>query len=159
MPDLIDRGFLYIAQPPLYRLQRGSAKPVYLKDDPALEAYCVESALRDAVFTQHDGGQRGGNDLRDLLEQATRAQRRLMLPLYAKVGNFGIVEQAAIAGALSGAVEQAGDLARRTAERLNLVAENTDGSWVGEVTAGADMIFSRTWQGVGERRNGCSKRR
>ena len=99
MADLIDQGFLYIAQPPLYRLQRGNAKPVYLKDDPALEAYCVESALRDAVFTQHDGGQRAGNDLRDLLEQA-RTQRRLLLPLTAKVGNMDIVEQAAIAGAL-----------------------------------------------------------
>ena len=64
MPALIDSGFLYIAQPPLYRLQRGNAKPVYLKDDPALEAYCVDAALRDAVFTQHDGGQRAGNDLR-----------------------------------------------------------------------------------------------
>ncbi|HWD58087.1 MAG TPA: toprim domain-containing protein, partial [Stellaceae bacterium] len=151
MADLIDKGFLYIAQPPLYRLQRGNAKPVYLKDDPALEAYCVESALRDAVFTQHDGGQRGGNDLRDLLERA-RAQRRLMLPLFAKVSNFDIVEQAAIAGALSGVVEQSGELAQRTAERLNLMAETADGSWVGEATAGADMIFSRTRQGVGERR-------
>src|SRR5439155_13936551 len=61
MPQLIDKGYLYIAQPPLYRLQRGNAKPVYLKDDPALEAYCIDAALRDGIFTQHDGGQRGGN--------------------------------------------------------------------------------------------------
>src|SRR5213082_3155195 len=73
MRALIEKGFLYIAQPPLYRLQRGNAKPVYLKDDTALEAYCIDAALRDAVFTQHDGGQRGGNDLRDLLEQAGAA--------------------------------------------------------------------------------------
>ena len=100
MRQLIERGFLYIAQPPLYRLQRGNAKPVYLKDDPALEAYCVDAALRDAVFTQHDGGQRAGNDLRDLLEQA-RVQRRWLQPLAAKVGNRDVVEQAAIAGALA----------------------------------------------------------
>ena len=73
MPQLIDKGFLYIAQPPLYRLQRGNAKAVYLKDDAALEAYCVEAALRDAVFTQHDGVQRAANDLRDLLDQARGA--------------------------------------------------------------------------------------
>jgi DNA gyrase subunit B len=150
MPDLIDKGFLYIAQPPLYRLQRGNAKPVYLKDDPALEAYCIESAIRDAVFTQHDGGQRGANDLRDLLEQA-RAQRRLLMPLAAKVGNIDVVEQAAIAGALSGTAEQAGAAAQRTAERLNLVDESTD-VWQGEANATADLIFSRTRQGVGERR-------
>src|SRR2546430_17343281 len=79
MASLIDKGFLYIAQPPLYRLQRGNAKPVYLKDDTALEAYCIDAALRDAVFTQHDGGQRGGNDLRALLDQA-RGQPRWPRP-------------------------------------------------------------------------------
>jgi DNA gyrase subunit B len=93
MRQLIEKGFLYIAQPPLYRLQRGNAKPVYLKDDPALEAYCIDAALRDAVFTQHDGGQRAANDLRDLLEQA-RVQRRWIQPLGAKVGSLEVVEQA-----------------------------------------------------------------
>jgi DNA gyrase subunit B len=151
MPDLIDKGFLYIAQPPLYRLQRGNAKPVYLKDDPALEAYCVESALRDAVFTQHDGGQRAANDLRDLLEHA-RTQRRLLQPLAAKVGNLSIVEQAAIAGALHGAPERVAEAAQDTAERLNMIEGSADGVWAGEATETADMIFGRTRQGVGERR-------
>jgi DNA gyrase subunit B len=156
MPQLIDKGFLYIAQPPLYRLQRGNAKPVYLKDDPALEAYCVEAALRDAVFTQHDGGQRGSNDLRDLLEQA-RVQRRQLLTLQAKVGNLDVIEQAAIAGALGAGIP--GDPARsieaahRTAERLNrLGSAAQDGTWQGEVIAGEGLVFARTRQGVGERR-------
>jgi DNA gyrase subunit B len=156
MPQLIDKGFLYIAQPPLYRLQRGNAKPVYLKDDPALEAYCVDAALRDAVFTQHDGGQRTGNDLRDLLEQA-RAQRRMLLSLQPKVGNLEIIEQAAIAGALGAGIP--GDPARsiaaahRTAERLNRLGNPAqDGTWQGEVIAGEGLVFSRTKQGVGERR-------
>ncbi len=148
MPQLIEKGFLYIAQPPLYRLQRGNAKPVYLKDDPALEAYCSETALRDAVFTQHNGGQRGANDLRGLLEQA-RAHRRLLLALNAKVGNLTIVEQAAIAGAFTG---DPADAARQTAERLNLMGEIQDGLWLGETNRTEDLIFSRTKQGVGERR-------
>src|SRR5438105_904425 len=103
MASLIDKGFLYIAQPPLYRLQRGNAKAVYLKDDVALEAYCIDAALRDAVFTQHDGVERGGLDLHDLLEQA-RVHRRWLQPLAGKVGNIAVVEQAAIAGALSAAL-------------------------------------------------------
>src|SRR5205814_2188634 len=85
LPGLIDKGFLYIAQPPLYRLQRGNAKAVYLKDDAALEAYCIDAALRDSVFTQHDGVERAGNDLRDLLEQA-RVHRRWLQPLAGKAG-------------------------------------------------------------------------
>src|SRR5487761_2517946 len=99
MASLIDKGFLYIAQPPLYRLQRGNQKAVYLKDDAALEAYCIDAALRDAVFTQHDGVERAANDLRDLLERA-RAVRNLLQPLARKAGSLYVVEQAAIEGIL-----------------------------------------------------------
>ena len=88
MASLIDKGFLYIAQPPLYRLQRGNAKAVYLKDDAALEAYCIDAALRDSVFTQHDGVERAGNDLRDLLEQA-RVHRRWLQPLAGQGRQYG----------------------------------------------------------------------
>jgi DNA gyrase subunit B len=155
MQQLIEKGFLYIAQPPLYRLQRGNGKPVYLKDDPALEAYSVEATLRDAVLTQHDGGQRAGNDLRDLLAEA-RVQRRLLQPLAAKIGNADVAEQAAIAGALGAGIPgdptRAVEAARRTAERLNLISDPKDGQWQGEVIAGEGLVFSRTKQGVGERR-------
>ena len=154
MASLIDKGFLYIAQPPLYRLQRGNAKAVYLKDDPALEAYCVDAALRDAVFTQHDGIERGGLDLRDLLEQA-RVHRRWLQPLAGKVGSIEVVEQAAIAGALSSALladpNRAIEAAHRTAERLNLMAPEHERLWRGEVIAGEGLVLSRIRQGVAER--------
>jgi DNA gyrase subunit B len=154
MASLIDKGFLYIAQPPLYRLQRGNAKAVYLKDDAALEAYCVDAALRDSIFTQHDGAERGGNDLHDLLEQA-RIHRRWLQPLAGKAGSVEVVEQAAIAGALSGAVladpNQAIAAAHRTAERLNLLAPEHERLWQGEVIAGEGLVLTRTRQGVGER--------
>jgi len=157
MRELIEKGFLYIAQPPLYRLQRGNAKPVYLKDDPALEAYCVDAALRDAVFTQYDGGQRADNDLRALLEQA-RVQRRWVQPLVGKVGNIDVVEQAAIAGALAAGIladpNRAIEMAHRTADRLNALDEpgSPDGVWSGEVIAGEGLVFRRNRQGVEERR-------
>src|SRR4051812_3039794 len=155
MRGLIEKGFLYIAQPPLYRLQRGNAKPVYLKDDPALEAFLFDVALRDAVFTQHDGGQRAGNDLRDLLEQA-RVQRRWLQPLANKVGNLDVVEQAAIAGALAAGIladpNRAIEMAHRTADRLNQSVEGLDGRWQGDVIAGEGLVISRSRQGVGERR-------
>src|SRR5262249_56994007 len=88
---------------PFERLRRGNAKAVYLKDDAALEAYCVDAALRDSVFTQYDRVERAGNDLRDLLEQA-RVHRRWIQPLAGKVGSSEVVEQAAIAGGLSAAL-------------------------------------------------------
>src|ERR1700726_3487038 len=136
MAALIDKGFLYIAQPPLYRLQRGNAKGVYLKDDAALEAYCIDAALRDSVFTQHDGVERAGNDLRDLLEQA-RVHRRWLQPLAGKVGSIEVVEQAAIAGAFSPSLladpNRAIEAAHMTAERLNRLAPEHERNWQGEV--------------------------
>ncbi|MBV8736878.1 MAG: DNA topoisomerase (ATP-hydrolyzing) subunit B [Alphaproteobacteria bacterium] len=159
MSDLIDKGFLYIAQPPLYRLQRGNAKAVYLKDDAALEAYCVETALRDAVFTQFDGVQRAANDLRALLDEA-RHQRRSIQGLFTKVGNIEVVEQAAIAGALSADLladeARAADAARRIAERLNRLAPEVEGNWQGEIVTGSSgvegLVLARSRQGVEERR-------
>jgi DNA gyrase subunit B len=155
MASLIDKGFLYIAQPPLYRLQRGNQKAVYLKDDAALEAYCIDAALRDAVFTQHDGVERAGNDLRALLDEA-RTQRRALQPLAAKVGDIEVVEQAAIAGALSPSLladpNRAIEAVHRTAERLNRLAPEHERTWQGEVIAGEGLVLSRTRQGVGERR-------
>jgi DNA gyrase subunit B len=160
MSDLIDKGFLYIAQPPLYRLQRGNAKAVYLKDDPALEAYCVEAALRDAVFTQSDGVERAANDLRALLDEA-RGQRRSLQALVAKVGSIEVIEQAAIAGALGtdvvGDPVAALEAARRTAARLNLLAPEAERNWHGEIATGSSgrvegLVLARSRQGVDERR-------
>src|SRR3954447_8826828 len=159
MRALIEKGYLYIAQPPLYRLQRGNAKPVYLKDDAALEAYLFDTAIRDAVFTTHDGVQRAGDDPRDLLEQA-RVQRRWVQTLTAKIGSTDIVEQAAIAGALAAGLDgdpnRAIEAAHRTAERLNMIAPiiSTGGEagWRSEVNARGGLIFSRDRQGVEERR-------
>ncbi|MGE0257877.1 MAG: DNA topoisomerase (ATP-hydrolyzing) subunit B [Alphaproteobacteria bacterium] len=155
MRALIEKGFLYIAQPPLYRLQRGNAKPVYLKDDAALEAYLFNTAIRDAVLTTHDGGQRAGDDLRELLEQA-RLQRRWVQTLAAKVGNADVVEQAAIAGALAAGLDgdpnRAIEAARRTAERLDMIGNGADGRWQSEVNALGGLILSRNRQGVEERR-------
>ncbi|HTV89509.1 MAG TPA: DNA gyrase subunit B, partial [Stellaceae bacterium] len=157
MRSLIEKGFLYIAQPPLYRLQRGNQKPVYLKDDGALEAYCFDAALRDAVFHQHDGGQRALADLRDLLEQA-RVQRRWLMPLAAKVGSADVVEQAAVAGALAAGIpadpNRAIAAAHDTAERLNRLVDGPDGRWQGMFDGrdGGRLVFSRSSQGVEERR-------
>ncbi|MBV9522305.1 MAG: DNA gyrase subunit B, partial [Alphaproteobacteria bacterium] len=155
MSSLIDKGFLYIAQPPLYGIKRGSSKLDYLKGDAELEAFFTAAGLKDAVFHQHDGVQRAGNDLAALVEDA-RLCRQLLQPLARKARRLEIVEQAAVAGALDAALlndpARAEAAAAQTAQRLNALAAENEKSWVGAVVEGDGYAFSRTVHGVAEYR-------
>jgi DNA gyrase subunit B len=155
MPALIDKGFLYIAQPPLFQVKRGSGKAVYLKDESALEEYRISAGLRDAVFRQHDGVQRAGNDLQSLVE-AARQTRNLLQPLLRKVGNRDVVEQAAIAAILNPALlddkERAQQAVRYLATRLDQLAPENERGWTGDVRPGEGLVLTRTRHGVTERR-------
>ncbi|MGK9232865.1 DNA topoisomerase (ATP-hydrolyzing) subunit B [Inquilinus limosus] len=159
MPQLIERGYLYIAQPPLYRAARGK-EAVYLKDDPALEAYLIDSGMRDLVFTPFDGAQIAGNDLRARVEQALDAKHQLA-PLIRKVGDRVVVEQVAIAGALSAQVvhnpTQAAEAASYVSQRLNALAAEFERGWQGEAlppqgNQPGGLVFRRTLRGVTEAR-------
>ncbi len=153
MPQLIENGFLYIAQPPLFQVKRGSQKAVYLKHESALEEYRVSAGLRDAVFTQHDGVQRAGNDLADLIERA-RNTRSLLQPLVRKIGSLDVVEQAAIAGFLSLSLlenpVQLAESAALLASKLDALSLPPDRGWRGEATDHGFLI-TRTRHGVTER--------
>jgi len=151
MPEIIERGHLYIAQPPLYRVQRGNSA-VYLKDDPALENYLIDTGLGDAVLRMSDGSQRSGADLRALLDTA-RDVRRLTEPLTVHLPNATVVEQAAIAGALdpellSDAVNAQG-AAEYIARRLDALQTQLEQGWQGvyDETDGS-LAFERTLRGV-----------
>ena len=154
MPELIAGGYLYIAQPPLFKVARGSSGAgVYLKDERSLEDYLIEDGLNEAVLHLHDGSQRAGRDLRQLVDEARKA--RHLLDAIARRHNAEIVEQAAIAGLLSlqiiGDPEQAGEAAAYLAQRMNgLHALENGGRWQGEVTPQGHYLLSRTVGGVPE---------
>jgi DNA gyrase subunit B len=154
MPELIEKGFLYIAQPPLYQVKRGQGKAVYLKDDAALEEYRVGAGLRDAVFRQHDGVERAAADLDNLIAQA-RLVRNLLQPLARKAGSLDAVEQAAIAGLLDptllGDPARAQAAAATLAQRLDALAEPAERGWQGAFEHQA-LVLTRTRLGVSERR-------
>jgi DNA gyrase subunit B len=154
MPLLIERGYLYIAQPPLYQVKRGQGKAVYLKDDSALEEYRISAGLKDAVLRQHDGVERAGLDLRDLVDRA-RAARNLLEPLTRKVGSLQVVEQAAIAGLLDAAIledeARAGEAAQKLAARLDALAPANERGWRGTIENQA-LVVTRRRHGVTERR-------
>ncbi|MGH6983543.1 MAG: DNA topoisomerase (ATP-hydrolyzing) subunit B [Stellaceae bacterium] len=155
MRDLIEKGYLYIAQPPLYQVKRGQGKSVYLKDNPALEEYRITAGIKDAKFRQHDGVERAGNDLKDLVERA-RLVRTLLLPLWRKVGSLEVVEQAAIAGVLDPTLldkpKDGAEAAKYLASRLDLLATADARGWKGELVPGESLVLTRKRHGVTERR-------
>src|SRR3974390_1322064 len=95
MREVIDRGHLFIAQPPLYKVARGKSEQ-YLKDDTALADFLIVGGLEEAVFRAFWGEERAGSDLRRLIDEA-RTIRAVLAGLHSRY-NRKVVEQAAIAG-------------------------------------------------------------
>ncbi|MDR6872482.1 DNA gyrase subunit B [Bosea sp. BE125] len=148
MPEVIERGHLFIAQPPLYKAARGKSQ-TYLKDERALEDYLVETALDGAVFKTSDSAERAGSDLRSLIEEA-RGIRFTLGQLHSRYDRR-VVEQMAIAGALHPFSEdseaQANEKAAAVAARLDAISDDLERGWEGKVADGG-FLFSRMVRGV-----------
>ena len=152
MPELIERGYLYIAQPPLYRAKRGNSE-VYLKDDPALEHHLFSVAIDEGtVFTAHDGDQVAGADLRQLVVEARQAKD--LIDHLSRHVPADIIEQAAISGALNPKLlsddEHATEVADYLAKRLDALADETERGWHGSVLDDGGLMFERMLRGVSE---------
>jgi len=149
MPEIIEGGYLYIAQPPLYKVTRGKSEQ-YLKDERALEDYLIETGLDDCVLKLSSGEDRKGRDLQALLEDA-RVIRGILNNLHSRY-NRSVVEQAAIAGVLSpsvvGNVETANAAADYIAKRLDALADEVERGWSGRFIEGEGYVFERTVRGV-----------
>jgi DNA gyrase subunit B len=149
MEELIKRGHIYIAQPPLYKVSRGKSEQ-YLKDERALEDYLILTGVEEAVLRLASGEERASEDLRKLVEQA-RSVRNLLNGLHSRY-NRQVVEQAAILGVLSsdifGDPKKAKAAAPYIAKRLNALSEETERGWEGEFSEDAGFTFTRTLRGV-----------
>lgn len=153
MPDVIEKGYLYIAQPPLYKVKRGAGGERYLKDDYEMEQFLIESALGDMKLRAADGSERSGNDLRDLLEQVSPLRSRIT-SLSRKSGNRDAIEQAAIIGAFDRVVLEDLDAGEKAAsvlaERMNNLAMKNENTWKGEFTPVGGYVLTRMVRGVQE---------
>ena len=151
MPEVIEGGYLYIAQPPLYKIKRQSSE-TYLKDEGALEDYLIEAGLSEAVLTMASGEQRSGADLVELVKQA-RAIRAILDTLPSRYPKF-IIEQTAIAGALTPDIMSKPELAEQSssyiAARLNRMLDEVERGWEGTPSGDGGLVFTRELRGVSE---------
>ncbi len=151
MPALIERGHLYIAQPPLYKATRGKSER-YLKDEREFQDYLVSEGSTGAVFTLHSGEEVSGADLDALVEKARAARSALegFPPHYPRF----LLEQAAISGALNPDIlndkAKAAEAASYIARRLDTLSEEFERGWHGEPTSDGGLKFWRDVRGVRE---------
>ena len=151
MRELLDRGHVYIAQPPLYKLKRGSSEQ-YLKDERSLEDYLIGAGAEDAVLTTRDGVAHAGEDLLSIVRQAREIVHAID-GLNTKY-NRSIIEQAAIVGGLDADAlldpEKSAVVVERVVRRLDRLADEVERGWQGASDGQGGLVFTRTIRGVTE---------
>ncbi|WP_336278717.1 DNA topoisomerase (ATP-hydrolyzing) subunit B [Bartonella sp. CB175] len=149
MPELIERGHLYIAQPPLYKVTRGKSFQ-YIKNEVAFEEFLIDAGLEETTLKLSMGEVRAGADLRQIVEEA-RVLRQLLNGLHTRY-NRNIVEQAAIVGAFNPEAFITPEKAQKTvdniARRLDLIADDMECGWHGQYASNGNLCFERVLRGV-----------
>ncbi|MGZ5930449.1 MAG: toprim domain-containing protein, partial [Rhizomicrobium sp.] len=151
MPELIERGHIFIAQPPLYKAARGKSER-YLKDEAELANHLIEEGSAGAALTLHTGETVTGADFTNLVNSARNAVSALEgFPRH--YPRF-VLEQAAISGAMNPEIladsARAAEAARYIAQRLDSLSEEFERGWHGEPTPDGGLKFWREVRGVRE---------
>ncbi|MBT4204558.1 MAG: DNA gyrase subunit B, partial [Proteobacteria bacterium] len=145
MPELIERGYLYIAQPPLYKVERGKSIQ-YIKDQEELDDYLIEAGSKDASLTLDGGITVIGEDLIRIAKEALQAQS--IIDRMKHRSPDSAISQLTIAGALQ--VKEDDKLIKEGARRLDMIADEGEDGWSGRYTEG-DLVFKRNVRGVTDR--------
>jgi len=144
MPEIIDRGHLFIAQPPLYKVAKGRSE-VYLKDDNKLDDYLVDAGIGLMRLETTDGPRTGG-DLKDLADHARRV--RSLMRYVPRRYDPGLIEALALNGALDPGLRSAQRAEAIARAAAFLQASDESSTWTGEIGADGDYVLRRLWRGV-----------
>jgi len=144
MPQIIEAGHLFIAQPPLYKATRGRSE-VYLKDEAALEQYLVDNGVEHMALDT-SGGTRTGEDLRSLIEHARRM--RAVMRYVPRRYNPAIIEALSLNGALDPELSHAEQATRLVNTVAWMDAQDEEGKWSGRIAEEGGFHFERLWRGV-----------
>lgn len=144
MPEIIENGHLFIAQPPLYKATKGRSE-VYLKDDAALDDYLVEAGVAGNRLETADGS-RFGDDLAGLVDHARRM--KTLMRYVPRRYDSSIIEALALGRALDPEAtrEQRAERLAAVTQRLDLT--DADARWTARVTEDGGFHFERWWRGV-----------
>ena len=151
MPELIRRGYIYIAQPPLYKAKRGNSI-IYIKDDREMEDYLIHGGCDDGSLETANGERLVGQDLIAFVESTKRANS--MIKALTLKAPEKIVEQMAIRGLFNPEIlkDKAALTAElnKMAERLDTLEAEYDRGWKAELNEEGSVVFYRVLRGVKE---------
>ena len=152
MPDLIERGYIYIAQPPLYKVKKGNSI-LYIKNEREMENYLNRGGCDDAMLVRKNGEQIVGEDLVTLVEQNRKAHG--LIVSLSKTVPEKIIEQMAITGLFSAELranpESLSSLLPALSARLDALEAEYDKGWIAELTPEHEILLKRTLRGVTEK--------
>jgi DNA gyrase subunit B len=150
MPEVIEKGYLYIARAPLYKAKRGNTI-LYLKDDRDLNNYLIEAGIEGTSLSLQNGSQIASADLKRVVELCVQLNDLVTMPSKA-IGSTLLLEQAAVAGILNVETfaQNSSEMVKQLIERLNLIALPGQKTWEGQVDDQHNIVITRTIQGVEE---------
>ncbi len=149
MNELIKNGYIYIAQPPLYRINKGKTN-LYLKDDKELEDYFIDDLINDSLLKQNNGVTTKGRDLFKIFEKALYINKLLDMVSKKNANRYFLLEQAAISGILDISNFETKEKINKSLgyilKRLNF----SDKEWSVKEKENMGLIFTRTENKVNE---------
>ncbi|HEX7782330.1 MAG TPA: DNA topoisomerase (ATP-hydrolyzing) subunit B [Sphingobium sp.] len=144
MPQIIENGHLFIAQPPLYKAARGRSE-VYLKDETALEQYLVDNGV-DTMVLESPEGNRSGQDLRALIDHGRKL--RAVMRYVPRRYDTRIIEALTLGGALDPQLSDTDRLARLNESIGWMQSHDSEARWTGRISEEGGYHFERLWRGV-----------
>ncbi len=142
MKEIIERGYLYIAQPPLYKVMRGKSE-VYLKDENAMRQYLLDSSCQNAKIVEENGAVRTGKDFRDFANSLAKFHTTIH-QLTHRFSNVSLLEQILFSGYLQEQSQEKANILQKRLDALSVVNER----WI--VTFGERLSIEQIEAGVSE---------
>jgi DNA gyrase subunit B len=152
MPELIERGHLYIAQPPLYKVKRGNRAEYYLKDDTQLEQYLIGGALETLKFELADGTTMTGEKLEALIKRSQQARSQFQI-LNRSIEAIDVLGQVFLAGGFDEDIREQDDFLADVSRRLDAISDVHEKGWKAERLEAGGIALVRMLRGVEKRIN------